>query len=601
MAEAPDIAERQDGTAAPGGCRHRFADGRGPCPHVLPPEAELCVWHNPQVRKDDAYVARLVAQAAAAARGDLAETRLAGLLAPGIRLAQADLGHADLRDAVLDGADLRGANLAGAVLRRASLKRADLTAADLSGADLAGANLGGAELGNANLAGALLDGTVLKGAQAEGADFTGADWRSVRFDRRARLAAARGLPDDLAAAVAGPAPRDDEPDADSSRVWERGFAHPSALRPAAVAASDILAPEGPNGPPAPAPSRRGPWPLVACAAAGLALVATAFAVWGLRAAARAPADTGRLAAELAAATRQAEANLVEVRRLQAALATAEEAAGAARTAQARAEDDATVRRAEAEDARRRLTAAETDLTRLRDADDRAALVALRLADAQALAREQAAQLLRQEQVGSILAAGVRQLRDENARLDRQVAERVAQARREDLLAAELGNVRQELDALRAERTAQLARERRLAQELADSKQAIQGYLARVAEADLGHVLGDEAARQPLLPVKPGGTIALGGDYLISLRLDPTAAGLTAKLVVQRPAAAANPDVSVLLYDSEQRPLRRLGFGFPHVDRGAPFASASADVACDRFPAFARIIVSPAATAPVGAR
>lgn len=594
-----DHDETRPAGPAAGGCAHRYAGERAPCPHPLPPGAAVCIWHNARVLKGDAYVARLVAQAVAAAAGDLAEARLAGLHAPGIRLAQADLARADLRDAVLDGADLRGAKLAGASLRRASLKRADLTGADLSDADLAGANLGGAELAGARLGGAVLDGTSLKGARADGADFAGADWRSVRYDRRARLARAAGLPEGLA--VAGPEPAEDDPAADESRLWERAQVHPSALRPAAVAASDLLALGGPEAPAPPPRPRRGPWIAVAAAAASLAIAGTALGVWGLRAAAARPQDAVRLAAELNAASRQAEANLAEVRRLQAALAAAEEATAGAREQASRAADENAVRRAEVEDARRRLTAADVELGRLRDADDRAALMALRLADSQALAREQAVQLQRQERVGGILASGVRTLRDENARLDAAVSERVAQERRADHLAAELATLKQELEAQKADRSALAARERRLAQELAESRSAIQGYLARVAEADLGYVLGDDAGRQPLLPVKPGAALALGGDYLVSLRLDAAEGGLAAKLVVQRPAAAANPDVSVVFYDADQRPLRRVGFGFPQADRGSPFASASAQIACDRFPSFARVIVSPGASAPVGAR
>ncbi len=582
-------------------CQHRFAQARGPCLHVLPPGANFCLWHNPQVTKGDAYVARLVAQAVAAARGDLAEACLTGLHAPGIVLAEADLTAADLRDAVLDGADLRGAKLCGAKLRRASLKRADLSGADLSGSDLAGTNLSGANLAGARLGSAVLDGTVLKGAKADDADFQGADWRTVRYDRRTSAAAALGLPDDLAAELSGPNPAEDDASADDSRVWERVATHPSALRAAAVAASDLLAPERLAGPPAALRIRRGPWIAVVAAAATLALAGTAIGVWGLRRAAAQPQDNVRLAAELVAATRQAEANLAEIRRVQATLAKAEEATAASRTALARHEDEALVRRGETEDARRRLAAAEVELSRLRDADDRAALMALRLAEAQRLARDQAEQLTRQERVGGILAQGVRQLRDENGRLDAVVSDRQAHEHRADLLTAELATLKQELEAVSADRTALAARERRLTQDLADSNTAIQGYLARVAEADLGQVLGDDAGRQPLLPIKAGAPIGLGGDYLVSLVIDRTEGGVGARIVVQRPAASANPDVSVVLYDADQRPLRRLGFGFPHVDRGSPFASASAQVACDRFPAFARVIISPTATRPVGAR
>jgi uncharacterized protein YjbI with pentapeptide repeats len=582
-------------------CVHHFAEAREPCPHPVPPEATRCVWHNAAVSKGDAYVARLVAQAVVAARGDLAEARLAGLHAPGIRLPNADLRRADLRDAVLDGADLRGARLAGASLRRASLKRADLTGADLSGADLAGTNFGGAVLDGAALRGATIDGTVLKGASADGADLAGADLRSLRYDRRSRLAQANGLPAELASSLDPVAPAEDDPTADESRVWARGIDHPSSLRPAALAASDLLAMDGPNGPPTPARRRRGPWPWIAAASLMLAIAGTVIGAVGLRASRAVPQDAARLAGELAAAQGQADANLAEVRRLQGLVAKAEEAAAIARTDAARAQDEGAVRRAEAEDFRKRLTGSETELIRLRDADDRAELMALRLAEANRLAREQAEMLTRQERVGGILAQGVRQLRDENAKLDKAASTRQAEERRADLLTAELATVKQELDAVRADRDALATRERRLSGDLADSRTAIQAYLARIAEADLGHVLGDEASRQPLVPVRAGTPIALAGDYLISLRLDQAEGGVSARLVVQRPAATANPDVSVVLYDADQKPLRRLGFGFPHIDRGAPFASASATVACDRFPAFARVIVSPAATAPVGAR
>ena len=65
-----------------------------------------------------------------------------------------------------------------------------------------------------------------------------------------------------------------------------------------------------------------------------------------------------------------------------------------------------------------------------------------------------------------------------------------------------------------------------------------------------------------------------------------------QVVVQRPAAAANPEVTVVLYDRDQRPLRRLSHSFPHIDAGKPFVAVSTTVACDRFPAFARVLIAP---------
>jgi uncharacterized protein YjbI with pentapeptide repeats len=593
---------------AAGGCAHIYDQSRAACPHPVPAEAECCLWHNPAVSKGDAYVARLVAAAAASSAGDLVEARLVALIAPGIQLAGADLSRADLRDAELDGADLTGAVLAGANLRRASLRRARLGGVDLSGADLAGTNFAGADLHGARLGGARLDATVLNAADLTGADLTGAEIRSFHWNHRTRLDGVTGLErpggiDDETRphpAIGSGSLADPDPEDDLTREFRPSA--DSAKRPATVAASDLLAPEGPNLPPVPAPSRRGPWMAVAVVAAVLAVAGTSLGVWGLRTAAAMPRDAAIAASERDAALRQAEANLAEVRTLQARAAELDAAASSARSDAQRAKDEAAVRRAEAEDARRRLVAAESDLVRLRDADDRSALMALRLAEAKRLAREQATEMAKQERVGGILAEGVRHLREENDRLSKAVNERIAEERRVDLLTVESSRLKQENEGLKADRDALAVRERRLTGDLAESRRAIDAYLTRVAEADLGAVLGDDAAKLPLLTVKAGSPIALGGgDYMVSLRLDAVAGGVTAKLVVQRPAGLANPDIGVILYDAHEKPLRRLGFGFPHVDAGAPFASASATVACETFPAFARVIVSPAASAPVGAR
>ncbi|MEK7412079.1 MAG: pentapeptide repeat-containing protein [Planctomycetota bacterium] len=582
-------------------CGHRFAIERAPCPHLVPPEATLCAWHNPAVHKDDAYVARIIAAVAAQVRGDFAETQLAGLTAPGLQLAKADLRRADLRDANLDGADLSAAKLSGALLRRASLKRAKLAGADLTGCDLTGASFAGADLRGADLSGAIIDGTVFRDADATGANFTDADIRVLRWNGRARLAEAIGLPAGLREAVAGPSPSDSDPGADTTRIWTTAIASPSALRPATVAASDLYAPAGPNTVRMPAPSRRGPWIIGLSIAIALAVAGTSVGVWGIRSAAQAPGDTQRLAGEVAAATRQAEANLAEVRKLQAERAQLEDAVSIARRDLQRAKDDALVRRADSEDARKRLVAAETDIVRLRDASDRAAIMAIKLEDAQRLAREQANELTRQERLGAILAQGVQHLRAENGRLGKIANERVAEERRVDALMAENVRLKQENENLQTDRNGLAVREHRLSADLALSQRSIKAYLARVAEADLGQVLGDDTHQLPMLPVKAGSPIALASDYLVSLKLDRSADGIMAKLVVQRPAGAANPDVSVILYDAERRPLRRLGFGFQHIDAGVPFASASATIACDSFPAFARVIVSPGTTPAVSAR
>ncbi|MCS6969480.1 MAG: pentapeptide repeat-containing protein [Planctomycetota bacterium] len=578
--------------ASAGACGHRYRTERAPCPHPAAPESERCVWHNPSVDKRDAYVAAVVRAAAAQAQGDLAEARLAGLQAPGLALSGADLSGADLRDAVLSAAQLAKVDLRGAVLRRADLQGADLREADLSDADLSDANLGGANLAGAQLRGARLERTSLKGADLTKAQAAGADWRSVRWSRRTRAADAAGLPEDLAAALAGPEPADDDPAADDSRVWEAPPVHPSALRPAAVAASDLVAPGA-----APAPvvvalpePRRSWWPLAAAAA--IAAIGTALAVWGWAQAQRA-GEAPRLSAELAAVRAQADANLAEVRRLQAQLATADHALREARAQAAAAADDAALARAEAEDARRRWQAADAEAQRLRRADDRAALLALRLQDAERQLRAAHEEVYRQQRLGGILADGVAELSAEKERLERQARARIEDERRADALSAELALAKQELATLRAERANWQAQERLLREQLTASQAAIENYLARLAEADLGAVLGDAAASQPLLPVRAGAPLALGGDYLVHVRVDPAEQGFSVQMVAQRPHRAAQlPDVAIIFYDAEQRPLRRLTFGFPASAREQPFASAQARVASEVFPSFARVIVSP---------
>jgi hypothetical protein len=98
----------------------------------------------------------------------------------------------------------------------------------------------------------------------------------------------------------------------------------------------------------------------------------------------------------------------------------------------------------------------------------------------------------------------------------------------------------------------------------------------------------------LLAVAAGKPVALAGDYLLTLRVDRGSqpGTITTQVVVQRPSSAGNPDVTVVLYDADQQPLRRLAYSFPHVDAGKPFLSTSSEVTCERFPAYARVMIAP---------
>jgi hypothetical protein len=98
----------------------------------------------------------------------------------------------------------------------------------------------------------------------------------------------------------------------------------------------------------------------------------------------------------------------------------------------------------------------------------------------------------------------------------------------------------------------------------------------------------------MLSVVKGKPVAMSGDYLLTLRVDPgEQPGLVrAGIVVQRPSGATNPDVTVVLYDENQQPLRRIAYSFPHVDAGKPFVASTTEIVCEKFPAFARVMVVP---------
>ena len=114
---------------------------------------------------------------------------LPGLIAPGVRLAAADLRGVVFTGGNLSGADLTGANLngmlatkcnmrgttfSGAILDAAVLTQADLTSARFVGASLAGAVLTGCDLRGADFTGAYLVGAYLTGCRLLGSKFAAA-------------------------------------------------------------------------------------------------------------------------------------------------------------------------------------------------------------------------------------------------------------------------------------------------------------------------------------------------------------------------------------------------------------------------------------------
>ncbi len=128
-----------------------------------------------------------------------------GIIAPGIRLRNADLVLADfagvnfrggsLRDSRLSGADLSGANLEGVGFSGADLSAATLTGANLPAVYLpASTVLAGADLSGANLEGASLESADLSSVNLTGAFYSSWTTFPAGFDP---VAAGMLIPDDI--------------------------------------------------------------------------------------------------------------------------------------------------------------------------------------------------------------------------------------------------------------------------------------------------------------------------------------------------------------------------------------------------------------------
>ena len=657
-------------------CTYRRAGEDAVCPHDVVPGSTVCLWHNPVVRKTDAYVKELLQRADARGKGDLHGFQLAGLVWPQAGLPLRNLRGSDLRDAFLDAADLGGADLAGSVLRRTSLKGADLRSARLADTDLSGCNLSGADLRDADLTGALLADTCLLGADLRGARFAGARIVSFRWNQLTRFAGVSGLdpngaqcgPDEtqvfLAPLLASdPHPSgvrsalaEPDPELTKSRIFSPGPPAAPAVpapAPAAAAAEEPVtvaiaaatgtkaavpaassskaapsvpttaigaAPSGPlagttSYPPSRTPASalhalprpRAARGLLVATVAALVLAAggVGAGVYGWQVAMQArvvaaaagaalqakpvPPDAAHLAlleGERTASARQHEADLAELKRLQGAVRETEDRGANAR-------QEAAVSHAESEQLRANLHASENEALRLQGVDDRCTVLAEQLKQAQALAADLARHGAKESRVAVILAQGVNRLQDENKTLAEQRDQRLLDYGNAAQAQGEVKRLRGELDNAIAERERLQQQNQQLTASLVGAQHDMERYLARITATHLQDYLGSDNAHEPLLPLTAGTPVALSGDYLLTLRVDRGQAPGTvqAQVVVQRPPAATNPEVTIVLYDQDERPLRRIAYSFPHVDGGAPFVSGVTTVACDRFPSFARVLVA----------
>ena len=598
-----------------GSCQHLFTDPRHACPHSAPGESTLCIWHNPTISKADPYVRALFLHADALLAGNgpagsaFVEAHLAGLDLKDLRLPGRDFTGADLRDAQLDGCDLTATVFARANLRRASLRHANLHGADLRGVNLTGTSLAGADLREADLSGAVLDGTVLLGADLRGANLEGAQVADFQWNRLTRFQGIRGLDAkpgqsdrDTTQVFLAPVALQDldtaerlaldrDPDLARTRVFTLGRSASSESAAPDESAFSIPQLQARTG-----TGMRWPWIVMP---ALVALIAGAVAGGAAMAASRPQSPlssqepTHANEDELAGMRAQHDADLEQLKELQARTATmADQLATLQQTAGA---DGARVVLL-----RQQLADAQADLGRLLDAEDRATTAALANTELDLLNRDLAGATAKQDRLAKILAEGVERFRTTSEQLAGELGE--AKARVVALESTQADNVRlsQKVSALTQERDALNGLYQRTHGDLVAAHSDIERYLARISGTQLQGLLAEDGNAASLIPITLGRPVSLGGDFLVTLTVSQPAPSkstgtpptIDIRLVVQRPAAAANPDATVVLYDAKRRPLRRIATSFPHVDQGAPFVTLGASLTCDRTPAFARIILAP---------
>jgi hypothetical protein len=253
-----------------------------------------------------------------------------------------------------------------------------------------------------------------------------------------------------------------------------------------------------------------------------------------------------------------------------------------------------LRGAELEALRRALREAECDASRRQGAEDRAELMGLTVSELEHINGDLARHGARQERLGRVLADGAERVEKERHEMAERLERNRVDQQRMAVLDQEVRTLSAQVTDLTRERDAQTVLNRKLTGELVAAQRDIERYLARLGGTSLQDVLTGARDSAPLMAVTAGTPVALSGDYLMTLRVDPgpTAGWVQTRVVVQRPPSAANPEVTVVLYDANQHPLRRLSFSFPHIDSGAPLVSSTTLTTCDRFPAFARVQVVP---------
>jgi uncharacterized protein YjbI with pentapeptide repeats len=596
-------------------CAHIYGDDPDRrCPHQATPGNTRCIWHNQTIKKSDLYVALLLEQAIDLIGTDLSDFQLAGLQWPAAALAEKCLAGANLRDAHLPGANLHRTDLHNAVLRRANLSRANLQDANLSEADLRMANLHGADLRGAVLQRAQLDDSILIGADLRDADLEGATLQNFVWNRRTRFAGVRGLDADLdfgegdaTQLFAAPMAMADhlglsasaadfyDPELDRTHVYRIGEKSKTPQQaPPAPDETMQAVPEGlaAGAKAAPHPIRRPnrTWFGLLAASLMATLMACGFGVWAYtqmldlkqdllterrRGSEQGPTeiDDSAWRERLTEKNSQVQSLMEEIANLRQVMEQRELAHKELHTA--RQEQQLTI-------------------ARLRTREDEAA--AMRLVHKE-LKREHLALLntnQRLHDTARILRQGLDQLQEQRDELAVFKQNHLTDYYNYNRLQGEVDEFRQQNQKLTSKnKSLQLVNDS-LQQNLREAEQSLKTFLAHIEGSRLKEFLHSDNAEEPLIPITLNKPMVFGGEYLVTLRVEPGERDnqVRTSLVVQRPANKQLPDINLLLYDSNGRPLRSVSYSFPAGNGNTPFAATQTTLSCPRFPTALRLLVNP---------
>jgi len=138
--------------------------------------SDFCIWHDPEIRKDQEFVPLRLKSAIKETGGDLEGFLLRKADLSGLNLRDVDLRDADLREANLEGTDCRGADFRGAKLNRVAA-----SSGNFEGANFMAANLSDGVFYNASFKDCNMRITNMGRSDIRGADFSGSDLRNTDF------------------------------------------------------------------------------------------------------------------------------------------------------------------------------------------------------------------------------------------------------------------------------------------------------------------------------------------------------------------------------------------------------------------------------------